>query len=1203
MNFFRYKKKKRKMCVDKDAEANKHTSNQSFVDLVPVDDADIDSYMEALRFALESERINNIALTGPYGSGKSSIIRTFFKSHRYNTLNISLASFKEDGISDSFASAEQNILVERSILQQMLYGTDANKLTYSRFKRIAVPEHPLEKSILFVAWIVCCGVLYSLRGITLNEFILVPWWYFIALSILVGFALAMPAVLISDLYKLSFGCSFKKFSLKNMEVEAVDIPENSILNRHLDEIIYFFQVTSYDVVVIEDLDRFASPEIFVKLREINKLVNDSEKVSGHVKFLYALKDDMFAHKNRAKFFDFIIPVIPIVNTSNSLDKIQERLKGESYCDKIDLHFLQDISLYLDDLRMIHNVFNELSVYYGRLKSDSLNVTKLLAMMVYKNAYPDDFEKLHYGNGALVNVCHKKRTVLAEIKASTQRKIAEFRSSLADAEQEIARNEQDLVNSYIGHIVSHADGPCAGIRLQSGQVITLNQLKSIDQFKHLFDQDNLMLLIQNRNGQTIQQLNKSFKQLEAEVNPNKTFLQRKKSVANKTSERHQDIQSEIDVLNREMSSLATLPLNQLLQKQEVDIQSLVSGDASTNSDLLVYLIREGYLDEDYYIYTSNFYEGRWTRNDREYLLTIRNRSNVDPRQQIDTPAEVCRNMRSEDFSQKYALNITLIDYLIQNNQRSRIQAGINYISQNFSETDDFFAAYYSEGRQVAHFVATLSEKWLGFFGAAIESSLSMQHISSILRYADPLVIVEMNKQNVVSDFLSERGNLIFASEVSPPEDYDLLKQIDVKFMDLESLIGNTPLLDYAHKESLYVISAENVNYILKSYGNNDQGLNPLEQNYTAILAGGSECLKKYITENLQTYIDDIFLALPENTRERGDIVKGLIANDILDDDRKMQIITKEEYVFDSFDGISESLWMHLLAKEKVKISWINISAYLKLEDADNELLTELLRRKHLIEQLSNERISKQQQGEEVSRSLSRFVIENNDVNDDGYRKLIHNLPYWYHDFPNEVSSSKMFVLVKEKTVRLTEQSFSTAQHNEELLANLIFESLEEYLNNKDKYPIVDSVRQQILSMELGIKEQVILAQDLDINSVRESKELAEIIAEMLIHPEVDCGVFDDQIASLAVVNASRLEVSISILIKCIPRWTEAFTMSVLEQLPEPFVEIASYGKKRPKLEKTDENLQLAKLLNSRNFISSFKEEDYGIRVNTFESADH
>ena len=67
------------------------------------------------------------------------------------------------------------------------------------------------------------------------------------------------------IYVASFGISLKSISLKDIEITPKAAAEDSILNRHLDEIIYFFQSTKYDLVVIEDLDRFNNADIFVTL--------------------------------------------------------------------------------------------------------------------------------------------------------------------------------------------------------------------------------------------------------------------------------------------------------------------------------------------------------------------------------------------------------------------------------------------------------------------------------------------------------------------------------------------------------------------------------------------------------------------------------------------------------------------------------------------------------------------------------------------------------------------------------------------------------------------------------------------------------------------------------------------------------------------------------------------------------------------------
>ena len=340
-----------------------------FVALTPCSDADADGkYTKALNFALEKDDIKNIALTGSYGAGKSSIIKTFEKkNHKYNFLNISLASFEQENTRTKENKID-DVLIERSILQQMFYGSQANNLPFSRFKRISYPELPLVKSALFILWLLSLVLLYQFGDLLLS---LPPFssLYFFSIF-LISFALSVPIVLGADCYKAMFGFSFKKLSLINAEIEIENINDASILNKYIDEIIYFFQECKCNVVVIEDLDRFGSPEIFIKLREINKLINDNDKTSGKIKFIYALRDDMFANADRTKFFDFIIPILPIINSSNAFEVMKRRLNDKTIKKK----FLQEISLYIYDMRLIQNTFNEFFIYQANVGSDKLDKT-------------------------------------------------------------------------------------------------------------------------------------------------------------------------------------------------------------------------------------------------------------------------------------------------------------------------------------------------------------------------------------------------------------------------------------------------------------------------------------------------------------------------------------------------------------------------------------------------------------------------------------------------------------------------------------------------------------------------------------------------------------------------------------------------------------------------------------------------------------
>ena len=56
--------------------------NIKFVPLSPISNADEDGhYQSAIEFALNDVSIKNIAITGRYGAGKSSIIHTFINNN------------------------------------------------------------------------------------------------------------------------------------------------------------------------------------------------------------------------------------------------------------------------------------------------------------------------------------------------------------------------------------------------------------------------------------------------------------------------------------------------------------------------------------------------------------------------------------------------------------------------------------------------------------------------------------------------------------------------------------------------------------------------------------------------------------------------------------------------------------------------------------------------------------------------------------------------------------------------------------------------------------------------------------------------------------------------------------------------------------------------------------------------------------------
>ncbi|MDF3613656.1 hypothetical protein P3S34_26530, partial [Enterobacter hormaechei] len=174
--------------------------------------------------------------------------------------------------------------VELSILQQILYKENRDKLPDSKIDRILNRSlfHTLKTyfSLIKIAipTTAFLGILFFER---VSEWFKLPQeWTNILHENAITRVLALTILAFISLFFLTqtasrVGIFDKKIRLGKIAflsggMEFNDKESSSLLNNCLDEIVYFFSRRPYKIVVFEDLDRLGTPEIFVKLREINK---------------------------------------------------------------------------------------------------------------------------------------------------------------------------------------------------------------------------------------------------------------------------------------------------------------------------------------------------------------------------------------------------------------------------------------------------------------------------------------------------------------------------------------------------------------------------------------------------------------------------------------------------------------------------------------------------------------------------------------------------------------------------------------------------------------------------------------------------------------------------------------------------------------------------------------------------------------------
>lgn len=107
-----------------------------FQKLTPVSNADISVYEEAINFVFENSDVKNVAISGAYSAGKSSILESYKVKHKnYKFVHLSLAHFRtpEQENTEADGSVKESIL-EGKILNQLIHQIPSEKIPQTNFR-------------------------------------------------------------------------------------------------------------------------------------------------------------------------------------------------------------------------------------------------------------------------------------------------------------------------------------------------------------------------------------------------------------------------------------------------------------------------------------------------------------------------------------------------------------------------------------------------------------------------------------------------------------------------------------------------------------------------------------------------------------------------------------------------------------------------------------------------------------------------------------------------------------------------------------------------------------------------------------------------------------------------------------------------------------------------------------------------------------
>ena len=996
-------------------------------------------------------------------------------------------------------------------------------------------------------------------------------------------------------YVASFGLSLKTISLKNVEIKPTHDDQASILNRHLDEIVYFFQSTDYDLVIIEDLDRFNDAEIFVTMREINSLVNENAGVKRTIRFLYALRDDMFINTDRTKFFEFIIPVIPIINTSNSIDMVLKQGSRLEIDGRLDRQFLREVSRYLNDLRLIQNIFNEYTIYVSNLENNEKNLldaNKLLSVLIYKNVYPRDFEELHRGVGNLAEILNHQETLIETGEAQYKAVISELEMQLETAERQTPSDLRELRQIYAMALIEKLPENVSRLSFDQRNWFQSRQLVNQESFDQIIEASYLYYL-ESRFQETINITN-----LQSEVDPQKSYQQRKEEIENKATNNKNNSLRQIHDLRLKIKALRTTKLNQLLRLSTDQAQGLFK-NFGENGELARFLILEGHLDDTYYQYTSLFHSGRLSPNDNKFLIQIRAFITPEPGFSIDNPKEVIAAMREEDFRQSYVLNIKLVDSLLsdQSHYVDQTQRLFEFLSSEFEVCEDFFDAYYTSGRDVEGLLSGLVSSWKGFVLAAITSHNNILHITKLMtNLPEPLLKQLARDFSELPEFVSLNlpGILVGSPELAP----ERLACLDFEVRDLAVIQEHSEIVRFMFERGLFELTILNLEFAYQVIlGVKD--LEPLrESNFSTIRKTNNATLMKRIERDFDNYIRDILWELPGNSKEDASAIRAVILHDELDQDDLWEFLEGQTTLLPTLEDIPETLHTMLFKLSVIKPSWMNCLAFMEGEGFGEDNLVKYLDRDVVRSAILEHPIP----NDEDSAKLRQFLFEAGSLSDVAYREYIHALPRKFEILPKEVGPTKLRILIDEEKISFTEENFGGLSDNRNLQVLFVAANINTYLEEPDNFALDDNFREELLRSEIDDVVKLRIVKLMDLELLVNLPERSALIGPVLNNTDANIPNLNEYIAQSLIINSSPVATQISLFNKLQSLMTDDEVRLILANLPIPFSEIKT-GYNQPKLKNTPENHHLVKWLDSRNIISSWSESNFftdDIRVNLYRS---
>ncbi len=1069
-----------------------------FQKLTPSDSIEMGIYSNAMEYVFQNDDIRNIGISGTYGAGKSSMMETYEKENpKKSFIHISLAHFEEN---EDVDDKNKEIALEGKIINQLIHQIEQNKIPQTNFK---IKKNLDEKKVLLVSLFttvfvaITCFFKYKVTWENMINGFSIDWLkrllYFTTTTeielFLGAVAISVLGIAIYEIIKLQKTSKlFRKLNFQGNEVEVFEDSKDSYFDRYLNEVLYIFQNSGVDGIVFEDIDRYETNLIFEKLREINFLLNKKKSMEEGggkkqiIRFFYLLRDDMFESKGRTKFFDFILPIVPVVDASNAYDVFLDYFTKANILNVFDKEFLQDLSLYVDDMRVLKNICNEFIIYHECLKTSFTERSndKLLAMIVYKNLFPEDFGNLQLGRGYVYTLFEQK----GNFKENEIKRLQLAIDNLALENEQINSemcNDIDELNAIYFTI----DGR---IRVNEKKEKAYNSRKEF--VKAIMNSGTVHRFHPSSYSWNVINVDSERKAMEQ----NDEYIKRKKLITNRNNNKIEKNECKIDEIKTQIEIIEQAYLEDIITRENEKLifsVNYVNEIGETNRfeeikrspyfDLIKFLIRNGYIDETYADYMTYFYANSISANDKTFLRSVTDKVAKKYDYKLDNVPLVVSRMRVIDFKEPEALNFMILDELLSDVEKYKIQLAnlLDYVS--LEEPTDFVVEFLRRSSARVAFIKEFNAN----YGSACHWIITndefateekRRYIADTLCVCTDKVIEANNDGNEIELFVEKDSEFLSVKNINTEILIKRLEKLDIKFEYINFETANYDLLRDVYSRNMYSLNTENVQKVLGYFYGVSQKENILQRSLTLIMSK-EEPLCNYLQQNIDFYIESLLSSVSETEDMQDVVIYVLNCEDITEENKKAYIIANKTTI--SYLNLIEDmeLWSEILDQGRILQNIENICDYYYLSGngMDNKLIEYI--NKFTTCPMVNSIDLDDKYGKGAKTKLFFSILRSNELDNDKYREMLRSFHLVCANFEEKnIQSDKMEILINCNILRM---NIDTLTHIRERYAEecilFIVKNIKEYINIMDQDSFLSSELLQLLDEEIADEYKLKLLQ--------------------------------------------------------------------------------------------------------------------------------